>query len=423
MALIDRIRINANSSGILIAAGAGLAIALCHRLVLNSLSPHKVVAVARTRTEAAATKDDISPYPQDVFPGRRDVRTPYGTIRVYEWGPVDGEKVLLMPGIGTPCIGLGDMAREFVNNGGFRVMLFGERFPHLESWDFHDAVHSYVLRLTYSSFSDYFGRGYSDAPTDIPYDDRLYATQFLLVLASSSLSWTGNEAFHLVGYSLGGALTACFAAHFPHMLRSASLICPGGLIRPHHLSLKSKVIYSDRLLPAWLSHWLVRRRLEPQPGGQSADVAVDASDGDDVDFDRVRVAGSNATVGEIMGWQLRGNAVVEAYSSTISHAPIYNQHNGVWQLLRSVLEERRKAKEMRLSDAESVSGLPQGRVCLILATRDPVTVKDEWVEDSKAILGEDGVDIHIVPGGHEIVFTKGAEVASLIMKTWERSES
>jgi hypothetical protein len=65
------------------------------------------------------------PYPPDAFPGARLVYTPYGTIKVFEWGPETGEKVLLIHGIGTPCIALGNMAHELVRNG-FRVMLFGE---------------------------------------------------------------------------------------------------------------------------------------------------------------------------------------------------------------------------------------------------------------------------------------------------------
>jgi hypothetical protein len=65
------------------------------------------------------------PYPPDVLPGGRDVRTPYGGMRVFEWGSEEGDKVLLMHGIGTPCLALGDLAGEFVDRG-YRVMLFGK---------------------------------------------------------------------------------------------------------------------------------------------------------------------------------------------------------------------------------------------------------------------------------------------------------
>lgn len=64
------------------------------------------------------------PYRKDTFPGSREFETVYGTIQIFEWGPKDGEKVLLVHGLGTPCIALGDMAKEFVNKG-CRVMLFG----------------------------------------------------------------------------------------------------------------------------------------------------------------------------------------------------------------------------------------------------------------------------------------------------------
>ncbi len=44
------------------------------------------------------------PYPPTVLPGARSVPTPYGTIHVFEFGPEQGEKVLLLHGISTPCV-------------------------------------------------------------------------------------------------------------------------------------------------------------------------------------------------------------------------------------------------------------------------------------------------------------------------------
>ena len=63
------------------------------------------------------------PLPADVFPGARDVASPYGSIRVYEWGPEDGPKVLFVHGITTPCISVGGVAHALVDRG-CRVMLF-----------------------------------------------------------------------------------------------------------------------------------------------------------------------------------------------------------------------------------------------------------------------------------------------------------
>jgi len=46
-------------------------------------------------------------YPPGAFPGSRDVDSPYGSLRVYEWGPLDGTRILLIHGISTPCLSLG----------------------------------------------------------------------------------------------------------------------------------------------------------------------------------------------------------------------------------------------------------------------------------------------------------------------------
>lgn len=63
------------------------------------------------------------PLPTDVLPGARDISTPYGSMRVYEWGPEDGSKILLVHGITTPCIALGGLAHALADRG-CRVMLF-----------------------------------------------------------------------------------------------------------------------------------------------------------------------------------------------------------------------------------------------------------------------------------------------------------
>lgn len=270
------------------------------------------------------------------------------------------------------------------------------------------------MRPRCSHAADFFGRGYSDAPLDVPYDDRLYTTQILLVLASSPLPWTGSSAFHLVGYSLGGALAASFAAYHPHLLRSLTLICPGGLVRASHVSWKSRLLYAEGVLPAWLVTALARRRLEPRRGA-SADVPE--GEDADVDFDEVPVSVERADVkvGDVVEWQLGGNeGFVGAYMSTIRNSPIYGQHDGVWKRLSEQLSRRRGQGH------DVPAGLETGRICLILAERDPIVVKEEWIEDSKAVLGEDGVEVHVVNGGHEIAISKGREVADVAMRAWNR---
>ena len=64
------------------------------------------------------------PYPPDLLPGARDVETLYGVMRVYEWGPEDGMKVLMIHGDTTPAPMLGPIAIQLVDKG-CRVLLFG----------------------------------------------------------------------------------------------------------------------------------------------------------------------------------------------------------------------------------------------------------------------------------------------------------
>lgn len=113
--------------GALVAAACWLLCTeLLHLCVLENPSEESAIVYARPCFVAGHGEQNRRPaYRQDTFPGSRQFKTVYGTIQIFEWGPEDGEKVLLVHGLGTPCIALGDMAREFVNRG-YRVMLFGK---------------------------------------------------------------------------------------------------------------------------------------------------------------------------------------------------------------------------------------------------------------------------------------------------------
>ena len=85
--------------------------------LLPHLSPEQVAAL---------------PYPPHLLPGGRDVNTPYGTMRVYEWGPDNGKKVVLIHGDTTPIPVLGPIADTLAQNR-CRVLMFGMlilRFHH-----------------------------------------------------------------------------------------------------------------------------------------------------------------------------------------------------------------------------------------------------------------------------------------------------
>lgn len=158
---------------------------------------------------------------------------------------------------------------------------------------------------------------------------------------------------------------------------------------------------------------LARNRLEPRRGA-SADVPMieDA----DIDFDEVPISAgnpTNVTIGDVVKWQLDANdGFVLSYVSTIRNAPVYGEHEGIWKLLNKQLSDQRSQKDS--------SGV--GKICLILGEQDPIMVTEECIEDSERVLGQEGVEAHVLEGGHEIAISKGREVANVAISSWEKKQ-
>ncbi|KFY64173.1 hypothetical protein V496_03431, partial [Pseudogymnoascus sp. VKM F-4515 (FW-2607)] len=311
-------------------------------------------------------------YPPDALPGGRDVDTPYGSIRVYEWGPEDGHKILLVHGITTPCLALGGLAHGLVKKG-YRVMLF-----------------------------DLFGRGYSDAPTSLPHDLRLYTTQLLLVLSSSALPWCVPGGFSLLGYSLGGGIATGFASYFPHLVRKLVLLAPAGLIRPQHMSSRSKVLYCTGLIPEnWLV-WLCERRLLAGPMYAKENKAPASVLGAEIpgqegvpnpDFTPLSLSRPLLTVPQAVQWQLRNHTgFVPAFLSCIRYAPITGQQ-ALWERLRKGRTDE---------------------VLLVAGREDPIVLPEEVREDAEALLGVGRVRYVEVDAAHDFVVTDIREVVGVV---------
>jgi hypothetical protein len=109
-----------------IATGAALfATGFLVRGLLSKRLRRTVVLSPRSHVLDNLSSEELArlPYPLDSLPGARDVQSPAGSIRVYEFGPEDGRKVLLIHGISTPCLALGGVAHGLAEKG-CRVMLF-----------------------------------------------------------------------------------------------------------------------------------------------------------------------------------------------------------------------------------------------------------------------------------------------------------
>ncbi|CAK4029099.1 Hypothetical predicted protein [Lecanosticta acicola] len=347
----------------------------------------------------AAETEDV-PYAPDALPGGRNVDTPYGNARVYEWGPVNGRKVLFVHGISTPCIALARMAKALMRRGGCRVMLF-----------------------------DLFGRGYSDTPDPRVYrqDISLFSAQMLAVLASSELDWMGG--FTLVGYSLGGGIAAAFTSYFPDLVESLVLVAPGGLLRSTRVSVSSKLLYSG-LLPDWLVHYWVGSKLRAAgdvkpnvpkmrslPPGKIdvTDAATEELPDDNgahgqdsmspIFEDRPKVSPATA-----VAWQVKAHeGFIPAFVSCVKYAPIHDGHER-WRIVGKRCEARRNQLEAR--------GLVEGKVLLILGLQDVVISSSETAKDAKEALGEENLHMAILQGGHDLPIVNAEGCVKTMMDFW-----
>ena len=347
-------------------------------------------------------------YPPDVLPGARDVDTPYGSIRVYEFGPEDGRKVLLVHGISTPAIALGGVANALVDKG-CRVMLF-----------------------------DLFGRGYSDTPGDIPHDIRLFTTQILLVLASSPLSWTGASGkFSLIGYSLGGGIAMSFVSYFPDLVDRLVLFCPAGILRPYHISKTSHLIYSEGIIPETLLQRLVRQRLRSpmaqplKPSGEEGDEkTVDAAEAvaAEVKIPKVKMESNSqavlsksrphVTVEKAVLFQLDTYpGFLYAFMSSIRYGPVRYQHER-WRIVGDRLTAQNAQKQNLVAGQQTNM---KKKILIVLGRNDPIIIEKELEEDAKDVLGEENVEFVSFEAGHEVPITKGEEIVEKVMEFWERT--
>ncbi|KAJ7644862.1 Alpha/Beta hydrolase protein [Roridomyces roridus] len=122
-------------------------------------------------------------YPEDWIEGGAYAELPNGRVRYWLVGPENGRKITLVHGLSIPALAYKKIVPMLVA-AGFRVLLY-----------------------------DIYGRGYSDAPKDTPYDAKLYVTQLALLL--QHVRW---ESTAVVGFSMGGVITAAFVSAFPDLV-------------------------------------------------------------------------------------------------------------------------------------------------------------------------------------------------------------
>lgn len=138
-----------------------------------------------------------------------------GVTHYHLSGPAEGPLVICVHGLTTPSFVWGPLLKGMTALG-FRVLVF-----------------------------DLYGRGFSDRPGGLQ-DKAFFNTQLDDLLAYLKI----EEPFHLIGYSMGGAIAAGFAAAYPVRVRRLVLLASAGATLRQTPLLK--LIREQGILGRWL---------------------------------------------------------------------------------------------------------------------------------------------------------------------------
>ncbi|WPG97286.1 kynurenine 3-monooxygenase [Acrodontium crateriforme] len=308
-------------------------------------------------------------------------------------------------------------------------------------WEMHAGVRSplYLLRKKIEEFLNdkVPSAGFATQYSRISFSTQRYSevAAILVVLSSSRLSWTGEgNGFTLVGYSLGGGIAAAFTADFPRLVDSLVLLAPAGLIRPHHISATSRILYND-WLPKSIINRIVARRLRASNTGQhpaggkssvgSSETPPSSGDANAIAASEIpdhcaAAKNSNAVVFEdrpriaipdVVNWQTDSHpGFVESFISSIKYAPITNGHE-CWGMIGQRQEAQRSEGERE--------GLQDGRVLILLGKQDGVIIADETEADAIQALGEENLKIVKLEGGHDVPIVKPMACVDVMFDFWE----
>lgn len=284
---------------------------------------------------------------------------------------------------------------------------------------------------------DLFGRGYSDVPDPNIYrqDMGLWTSQIILAVSSSKVSWTGNDRFTLVGYSLGGGIAASFTSTHPELVESLVLIASGGLLRPKHISRSSKLLYSN-LLPEFMVKYFVGRRLKGTKR-QNVNNNPEASKAEDIANDPASIAEAEKpdhpahardseapffpdkpkmSIANAVAWQVDAHpGFLSSFISSIKYSPVSFERER-WKLVGARCAARRAS-----SEPEKLPGLDENKVLLILGATDPVIIADEIEEDATAAMGKNNLKVVRLKGGHDVPVVNSRGCVETMCEFWADS--
>ncbi|TGZ81903.1 alpha/beta-hydrolase [Ascodesmis nigricans] len=297
-----------------------------------------------------------SPRTQPTTLPTRLVPTPYGTISTTELGPATGKKILLIHGITTPSIVFTGLITSLVSRG-YRVLTF-----------------------------DLYGRGNSDAPADLPHDERLFTAQALFALGASELHW---DKFTIFGYSLGGGIAVAAAETLKERLEAMILVAPAGILHRNTMGLLLRLGrkgYVPNALATFIARTRRLKRLEVKERLVKAGERDPATD-----------------ISMAAEWQADHHpGFFPSFISSFRYGPIYERQ-----------EEWRRVGEMVVGE----KGLKVG---VLMGEKDDVIDLRLLPEMVGLLGGEERVRGEVLKGaGHDLVSARPQEVAEFVAKVVE----
>ncbi|MEM9054874.1 MAG: alpha/beta hydrolase [Pseudomonadota bacterium] len=187
----------------------------------------------------------------------------------YRWdGPETGPIIVMSHGFSTPNF-IYEQNAQALAAAGFRVLRY-----------------------------DHFGRGWSDRPR-LKYDVDFYDQALLDLLRSLQI----DEPVGLVGLSMGGPITAEFAARYPEKVSRLVLFVPAGLDTAGSNGLRARVVKSP-VLGDWIWRVFGKGVLLGDP-----------------QYDESHLAPENRLAGDVTV-QMEYRGYLEALLSTLRHFPM-----------------------------------------------------------------------------------------------------
>lgn len=230
----------------------------------------------------------------------------------------------------------------------------------------------------------------------------------MLVLASSSLAWTGDDAFRLIGYSLGGGIAVHFAVTFPHVVSSLVLLAPAGLVRTETFGLIQRFLFRSGHVPERILAYLARFRLQQPlasatkarvPGPSSVGpVEIAVAEAADLTKDETLTPLEHHVLLYIRWMVVHHAGFIPSFLSSIRNAPLTEQHES-WKFLA-----QRKP----------------GATAIILAEGDEIIDAEYYEREGLPLVGgKDHVVWRVLHGNHDFVMTQASSILKELDDLWK----